>query len=73
MDSAGTPARAMLDAWRARGADRLDPVRFHVIEALDRRAAGHNGEARRILDARLSGLLEDYAERERTAREAGQT
>lgn len=54
MDSAGTHARAMLDAWRARGADRLDPVRFHVIAALDRRAAGHSGEARRILDARLS-------------------
>ncbi|MFV8671289.1 DUF2894 domain-containing protein [Ralstonia nicotianae] len=73
MDSAGTHARAMLDAWRARGADRLDPVRFHVIAALDRRAAGHSGEARRILDARLSGLLEDYAERERMARDAGQT
>ncbi|MGD7298559.1 DUF2894 domain-containing protein, partial [Ralstonia pseudosolanacearum] len=42
MDSAGTHARAMLDAWRARGADRLDPVRFHVIAALDRRAAGHS-------------------------------
>lgn len=73
MDSAGTHARAMLDAWRARGADRLDPVRFHVIAALDRRAAGHSGEARRILDARLSGLLEDYAARERMARDAGQT
>ncbi len=73
MDSAGTHARAMLDAWRARGADRLDPVRFHVIDALDRRAAGHSGEARRILDARLSGLVEDYAERERMARDTGQT
>ncbi|WP_459204264.1 DUF2894 domain-containing protein (plasmid) [Ralstonia pseudosolanacearum] len=73
MDSAKMHARAMLDAWRARGADRLDPVRFHVIEALDRRAAGHSGEARRILDARLSGLLEDYAERERMARDAGRT
>jgi hypothetical protein len=54
-------ARAMLDAWRERGADRLDPVRFHFIEALDRRAAGHSGEARRILDDRLSKLLEAYA------------
>jgi hypothetical protein len=51
----------MLDAWRERGADRLDPVRFHFIEALDRRAAGHSGEARRILDDRLSRLLETYA------------
>ena len=53
--------RAMLDAWRERGADRLDPIRFHFIEALDRRAAGHSGEARRILDDRLSKLLEAYA------------
>jgi Protein of unknown function (DUF2894) len=52
----------MLDAWRERGADRLDPVRFHFIEALDRRAAGHSGEARRILDDRLSTLLEAYAD-----------
>ena len=44
----------MLDAWREQGADRLDPVRFHFIEALERRAAGHSGEARRILDDRVS-------------------
>lgn len=54
-------ARATLDAWRERGADRLDPVRFHFIDALERRAAGHSGEARRILDERLSGLLDAYA------------
>jgi Protein of unknown function (DUF2894) len=63
MSSGGTcKARAMLDAWRERGADRLDPVRFHFIEALDRRAAGHSGEARRILDDRLSTLLAAYAD-----------
>ncbi|MFL9867764.1 DUF2894 domain-containing protein [Paraburkholderia fungorum] len=54
-------ARATLDAWREHGADRLDPIRFHFIEALDRRAAAHGGEARRLLDARLSGLIEVYA------------
>lgn len=54
-------ARATLDAWRERGADRLEPVRFHFINALARRAAGHSGEARRILDDRLAGLLEAYA------------
>ncbi len=54
-------ARLMLDAWRERGADRLDPVRFHFIEALERRAAGYDGEARRLLDGRLCGLLETYA------------
>ncbi|MFT4065733.1 DUF2894 domain-containing protein [Paraburkholderia sp.] len=55
------PARAMLDAWRASGADRIDPLRFHFIEALARRAAAHGGEARRILDGRLSALLDEYA------------
>jgi hypothetical protein len=60
--------RATLDAWRERGADRLNPVRFRFIEALERRAAGHNGEARRILDDRLSVLVEAYAQDlERTA------
>jgi hypothetical protein len=54
-------ARALLDAWRARGADRLDPMRFRFIEALDRRAAGHGGEARCILDNRLAKLLDAYA------------
>jgi hypothetical protein len=56
-----TSARPMLDAWRESGADRLDPVRFHFIEALERRAAGYGGEARRVLDGRLCGLIETYA------------
>lgn len=55
-------ARATLDAWRARGADRMDPLRFHFMEALERRTAGHSGAVRRILDERLSGLLAAYAE-----------
>jgi hypothetical protein len=55
-------ARATLDAWRERGADRLNPVRFHFIAALERRAAAHHGEARRILDDKLSTLLGAYAE-----------
>lgn len=54
-------ALATLDAWRERGADRLDPVRFRFIEALAQRAAGRSGEVRRILDDRLSALLEAYA------------
>jgi Protein of unknown function (DUF2894) len=64
-------ARATLDAWRERGDDRLDPVRFHFIDAFERRAAGHSGEARRILDERLAVLLDAYAGRiERTASSA---
>ncbi|MGV2287604.1 DUF2894 domain-containing protein [Trinickia sp. YCB016] len=54
-------ARATLDAWRERGADRLDPVRFRFIDALERRSAAHSGEARRVLDERLAALLDAYA------------
>ncbi|WP_088508939.1 DUF2894 domain-containing protein [Burkholderia ubonensis] len=61
MNRDATRARALLDAWRASGADRLDPVRFHRIDALERRAAGHDGDARRLLDARLDALLAGYA------------
>jgi Protein of unknown function (DUF2894) len=57
----GTSARAILDAWREQNADRLNPMRFHFIEALERRAASHDGEARRVLGDKLSKLLEAYA------------
>ncbi|MCX5538136.1 DUF2894 domain-containing protein [Paraburkholderia sp. CNPSo 3076] len=60
--AAAPDARALLDAWRARGADQLDPVRFHFIEALERRAAAHAGEARRLIDARLAQLLDAFAD-----------
>lgn len=71
-DGGTRDAQAMLDAWRERGADRLDPVRFRFIEALARRSAGHGGDARRILDDRLSKLLKAYADHlESTASKAG--
>lgn len=62
-DSASTVATVSetLDAWRQRGADRLDPVRFRFIEALARRAAAHEGEARRRLDERLAELVAAYS------------
>lgn len=53
--------RATLDAWREQGADRHDPVRFHFMEALERRSATHDGDARRVLDEKLAALLETYA------------
>lgn len=56
-----TRARATLDTWHAQGAHRLDPVRYALIDALDRRASTHAGAARRVLDARIDGLLADYA------------
>ncbi|WER48150.1 DUF2894 domain-containing protein [Cupriavidus sp. WKF15] len=51
-----------LAAWRESGADRIDPVRFRLIEAMARRAAGHGGDARRLLDDRLSALLSAYGD-----------
>ncbi|CAH2792156.1 MAG: hypothetical protein PPHEINF_3522 [uncultured Paraburkholderia sp.] len=53
--------RAILDAWRARGADLVDPLQFRFIDALERRAAEHSGEPRRVLDEKLAALLEAYA------------
>jgi len=53
--------RATLDAWRESGDDRFDPVRYRVIEAMARRAMAYDGEARRVLDAKLVGLIDAYA------------
>lgn len=53
-------ARAVLDGWRASGADRANPLRFHLIDALARRAATYDGPARQRLDARLAGLIQAY-------------
>ncbi|MBB5504669.1 DUF2894 domain-containing protein [Paraburkholderia atlantica] len=68
LDDAIDAARATLDAWRASGADRLDPLRFHLLDALARRAAQHSGETRRVIERRLAALLAEYtAEVERAA------
>jgi hypothetical protein len=61
MDGDALPAAAQLQAWRARGAERMDPVRFAFIDALATRARAHRGDARRLLDTRLSGLIAAYA------------
>nr|WP_249182093.1 DUF2894 domain-containing protein [Burkholderia cenocepacia] len=53
----------MLDAWREQGADRLDPVGFHRIDALEKRAAALDGAARALLDARLATLIDGFAKR----------
>lgn len=54
-------ARVTLDAWREQHADRLDPVRFHLMDALERRAANHEGDVRRMLDDKLTALIDAYA------------
>lgn len=73
MSNGATRARSMLDAWREQGADRMNPIRFHFIEALARRSATHSGAARRALDNRLGELLDAYAgDLERAAFQARQ-
>lgn len=62
MTDDATHVRATLDAWREQGADRLDPVRFHRLDALEKRAAAFDGDARALLDARLATLLEGFAQ-----------
>ncbi|MCD9088493.1 DUF2894 domain-containing protein [Stenotrophomonas sp. SY1] len=62
MRSNSATAQSRLDAWRAQGADRIDPVRFSLISALARRAEQHDGLVRQQLDARLSQLVAAYAE-----------
>ncbi|WP_087722371.1 DUF2894 domain-containing protein [Pandoraea sp. PE-S2T-3] len=53
--------QTQLDLWRAQQADKRDPVRFHLIEALARRAETYTGEARRVLDARLQTLVDAFS------------
>ena len=64
-ERSSTPTTALsegLEALRAQGAPRVDPVRFRHIEALQRRAAAHQGETRRLLDARLARLMSTCAQ-----------
>lgn len=52
---------AALEACRASGAAQADPVGFAVIEALARRAAAQQGEARELLMRRVESLLARHA------------
>ncbi|MDG2538668.1 DUF2894 domain-containing protein [Dyella jiangningensis] len=67
-----TRARTLLEAWREQGADRIDVVRFHYIEALAQRARAQTGTVRLLLDDKLSSLLDTYA-RDVASRQSGNT
>ncbi len=54
---------ARIEAWRDSGADRIDPVRFRLLEALARRASAHSGPARRRLEETLAALVQAYEDR----------
>lgn len=64
--------QTQLDGWRAQQADKRDPVRFHLIETLARRAATFTGETRRVLDERLQVLVDAFT-KALAAREASAT
>lgn len=65
---------AAIEALRARGAERFDPVGLRFIEGLARRAVGQTGPARKVLELRLAQVLADFGSRfdeaERDARAA---
>jgi hypothetical protein len=52
---------AVLEGWRLISADRMDPLRFHRIAALHRRASALDGAARDVLDTKLTSLVDAYA------------
>ncbi|QWP77085.1 DUF2894 domain-containing protein [Lysobacter sp. K5869] len=54
--------RSTIEAWRAQGADRLDRVRFHRLDAMARRADAAQGELRRVLEGRVYSLIGAYAD-----------
>jgi hypothetical protein len=63
---------AQIASLRNLGADRLDPVRFHFIETLGRRALQQQGEVRSLLDGRLAEALAAYRQRFEQAQNAAQ-
>ncbi|MCS3747611.1 hypothetical protein FHY18_003222 [Xanthomonas arboricola] len=54
-------ARARLERWRSQGADRLDPVRFHLMQTLATRAETQADAVRAVLEEKLAGLVDAYA------------
>lgn len=52
-----------LERWRAQGADRIDPVRFALLDALATRTQAQTGATRALLEARLDALLAEYRTR----------
>lgn len=67
-EQAGTDVGAMMTALGAAGAMQFDPLRWHYIEALWRRASTSPGNVRRILDAKLKHALTTFEERFGAAR-----
>ncbi|PPT93421.1 hypothetical protein XaraCFBP7407_18570 [Xanthomonas arboricola pv. arracaciae] len=61
MSTQATSAHARLQRWRSQGADRLDPVRFHLMETLAARAGTQAEPVREVLEEKLGKLVDAYA------------
>jgi hypothetical protein len=66
----GDAAQDRLIALRAAGAGRLDPARFHYLEALARRIAGQPEPVRALLEDKLRIAVAEYAGRLQPAAQA---
>lgn len=62
MQSKPTPDYAILATWRQQGADYLNPLTFHYLVALHSRLPAHEGDARKVLENRLSAGIQAYAD-----------
>lgn len=66
-------AFATLAALKESGANRVDPVRFHFLEALAQRAQAQPNTVARALEQKLSALLTEYQSRCQQAEKATRT
>lgn len=63
--------QSLIDALRQEGVHQFDPVRFHYIEVLSRRASAHQGSVKRILDGTLQAAVAALRQRFEQARSGG--
>lgn len=69
-ESAWASTSTSLESLRSEGAQRLDPVRFHYLEALSRRLNEAPTDVRGILVVKLDAALSDYEQRWRQVPQA---
>ncbi|MCC8485360.1 DUF2894 domain-containing protein [Xanthomonas campestris pv. raphani] len=62
MSRTGSSTQAQLEQWRAQGADQRDPVRFHLMQTLQARAATQPPAVRQVLEDKLAALVTAYAQ-----------
>ena len=62
-ESGASEISQKIASLRQLGADKFDPVRFHHLEVLGRRATAHQGQVKQILDGKLAQALTTLKER----------